>query len=319
MARYLVTGGSGFVGAEIVAALAARGDRVLAFDLRSSARLDRLVAAHDAVDFLPGEIVEWSGIASAMQDFRPDAVIHCAAIVGVGASLDTPMQCMRVNVEGSMNILEAMRLFEVPRMVHMSSEETYGHFQADRIDEEHPQRPLMAYGISKVAVESLARSYAQRYGLQCLNVRACWVYGPGLPRARVPKTLVDAAASGTALHMPAGGDFAVDHTYVDDLVDGTLRVLDHRDHPFDAYHIASGAAPSLREIVAILKELVPGAALSVGPGSIEFAPGMPVWRKGALDIGRAAKVLGYRPRFDIRAGLEASLRAARQDRQGAPA
>lgn len=164
-------------------------------------------------------------------------------------------------------------MFGVRRMVHMSSEETSGHFQADRIDENHPQHPVMTYGISKVAVEQLGRSYAQRYGIECLNVRACWVYGPDLPRARVPNTLVAAAVAGKPLHIQSGADFRVDHTYIDDIVDGTVRVLDHRDHPFDAYHIASGKASSLAEIVAILKELVPGADLSVGPGNMEFVPG----------------------------------------------
>jgi nucleoside-diphosphate-sugar epimerase len=308
MARYLVTGGSGFVGAEIVAALAARGDQVVAFDLRSSARLDGLVANHDGVSFVAGEIVEWAGTAAIMQDFRPDALVHCAAIVGVRASLDTPIQTMRVNVEGSLNVLEAMRLFGVRRMVHMSSEETYGHFQSERVAEDHPQHPLMAYGVSKVAVEQLGRSYAQRYGLECLHVRACWVYGPGLPRARVPNTLIAAAAAGKSLHLKDGADFKVDHTYIDDIVDGTIRVLDHPDHPYDAYHIASGTASSLAEIVDIIRELVPGADLSVGPGTMEFVPGLPVWKKGALDISRAAKVLGYRPRYDIRAGIAATLK-----------
>jgi nucleoside-diphosphate-sugar epimerase len=307
MARYLVTGGSGFVGAEIVATLAVRGDEVAAFDLRPTPRIENLAAAHKNVSFVAGEIAEWPSIASLMQSFRPDAVVHCAAVVGVRASLEAPIQTMRVNVEGSINVMEAMRLFGVRRMVHMSSEETYGHFRSDRIDEDHPQNPVMAYGISKVTVEQLGRSYAQRYGLECLNVRACWVYGPGLPRARVPNTLVAAAASGKPLHLERGADFRVDHTYIDDIVDGTIRVLDHRDHPYDAYHIASGSAVSLAEIVAILKEIVPGAELSVGPGNMEFVPGLPVWRKGALDISRAAEVLGYRPRYDIRAGIAATL------------
>lgn len=307
MGRILVTGGSGFVGAELVAALAARGDEVAAFDLRSSERLEEIIASFPGVAFIPGEIVEWSGLASAIKDLNPDAVIHCAAIVGVRSSLETPIQTMRVNVEGSLNVLEAMRIFGVPRFLHLSSEETYGHFEEDTITEDHPQKPIMAYGISKVAVEQLGRSYAQQYGLECINVRTCWVYGAGLPRARVPKTLIDAAVSGTALHMESGADFRVDHTYIDDLVDGTLLVLDHEKHSHDAYHIATGEAPSLSQIVEIIKELVPGADLSVGPGTIEFAPGIPVWRKGALDISRAKAAIGYRPRFDIRAGLAESI------------
>lgn len=312
MARYLITGGSGFLGAELVAALTARGDQVVALDIRPSRRLDSLVAQYPTASFVQGEIVEWPAVAAAMQSLRPDAVVHCAAVVGVPASLQAPIQTMRVNVEGSLNVLEAMRLFGVRRMVHISSEETYGHFESDVVTEEHPQRPLMAYGISKLAVEHLGRSYAARYGLECINVRTCWVYGPGLPRARVPKILIDAAAAGRPLHLPSGADFAVDHTYVDDLVDGVLRVLDHPEHPFDAYHIASGTAPTLAEVVAAIGDLVPGADLSVGPGSIEFAPGVPAWRKGALDVSRAAAVLGYRPRYDIRAGIAATLRAIRE-------
>jgi UDP-glucose 4-epimerase len=314
MARILVTGGSGFVGAEIVATLATRGDRVIAFDLRSSRRLDTLLALHDNVSFVAGEIVEWPNIAAIVQEFQPEAIVHCAAIVGVRASLDTPLQTMRVNVEGSMNVFEAMRLFGVRRMVHMSSEETYGHFQSERITEDHPQHPLMAYGVSKVTVEQLGRSYAQRYGLECLNVRACWVYGPGLPRARVPNTLIEAAAFNRPLHLPGGADFRVDHTYIDDIVDGTIRVLDHKDHPYDAYHISSGSATSLAEIVTILKELEPQADLSVGAGSLEFVPGLPVWTKGALDISRAGKVLGYKPRYDMRKGVAATLAAFRKNK-----
>jgi nucleoside-diphosphate-sugar epimerase len=314
MARYLVTGGSGFVGAEIVSILAARGDQVVAYDIHSTPRIESLIAEHDGISFVAGEIVEWAGIASTIKDFRPDAVIHCAAIVGVRNSLNMPMQTMRVNVEGSLHVMEAMRLFGVRRLVHMSSEETYGHFQSERITEDHPQHPEMAYGISKVAVEQFGRNYAQRYGIECLNVRACWVYGAGLPRPRVPNTLIAAAAAGKPLHMESGAEFKVDHTYIDDLVDGTIRVLDHPDHPFDAYHIASGTASSLAQIVAILKELVPGAELSVGPGNLEFVPGLPVWKKGALDISRAAKVLDYRPRFDIRAGIAATLDGLRKSK-----
>lgn len=313
MARYLITGGAGFVGAELAAALVARGDEVLAFDLRSSPRLDALMARERKVSLVTGEIVEWPGIASALQQFRPDAVVHCAAIVGVRASLEVPMQTMRVNVEGSLNVLEAMRLFGVRRMIHMSSEETYGDFQSDLITEDHPQNPLMAYGVSKVAVEHLGRSYAQRYGLECLNLRTSWVYGPGLPRPRVPKTLIDAAVAGRPLKMVNGADFRVDHTYIDDLVDGTLLVLDRAEHPFDVYHIASGVAPSLAEIAAIIRDLVPGADLSLGPGTIEFVPGVLAWKKGALDVSRATRTLGYRPRFDIRAGIAATIKAQRSE------
>ena len=311
MSRILVTGGAGFLGCAVVEALAARGDEVLAFDLAPGERLRRVAEAHRGVAVHTAEVTEWARVAQLLQSFRPRAIVHCAAVVGVPASLEAPFRTFQVNVEGSLNLLEGMRLFGIPRIVHLSSEETYGPFQTPKAAETHPQQPLMPYGISKLAVELLARSYAQLYGLECIHLRTSWVYGPGLPRQRIPKILVDAAVQGRPLHLPAGADFAVDHTHVDDLVQGILLTLDKDTHPHDAYNIASGEAPTVRELVEIVKTLVPGAQLSVGPGPYTHPGGAPTVRKGALDITRARTVLGYAPRFDIRAGLAHYVRALR--------
>jgi UDP-glucose 4-epimerase len=307
MARVLVTGASGFIGTALVDALARRGDAVAALDLRSSPRLDALVERHANLAFLQGDVCEWPQLAQAIKAHRPDAVIHLAAIVGVINSLASPLATMRVNVEGSLNVMEAMRLLEVPRLINLSTEEVYGPFTAPRIDESHPCRPRQPYGISKYAVEQLGRDFARNHGMEVVHLRTCWVYGPGLPRPRVPKILIDAAVAGRRLHLAAGGDFRVDHVYIDDLVDGILKALDKPEHAFDVYHIATGEAPSLLEIVAILKELEPAADLAVGPGEYAFADGVEAVRKGALDIARARAELGYTPRHPIRAGLQAYL------------
>ena len=311
MARVMVTGGAGFLGSAIVGALAARGDEVVAFDLVAGDALRRLAEAFPAVSLHMGEITEWPRIAALLRSERPQAIVHCAAIVGVAASVDAPFRTFQVNVEGSLNLMEAMRLFGVRRMVHISSEETYGPFLAPKAAEDHPQRPLMPYGISKLAVEHLGRSYAGLHGIECIHLRTSWVYGPGLPRARIPKTIVEAALQGRPLHLAAGADFAVDHTHVSDVVQGVLLALDKESHPFDAYNIGSGEAPTLREIVEIVNALVPGADLSVAPGEFTHAGGIPVVRKGALDVTRARTVLGYAPRFDIRAGLAHYVEALR--------
>ena len=314
MARILITGGSGFIGAGVARALAARGDEVVVFDIARSRALEGVVREHPGVAFIGGEITEWPAVAAVMKEQRPDAVIHCAAVVGVTNSLASPYATFRVNVEGSLNVLECMRLFGVRRFVHLSSEETYGPFDADVIDETHANRPLAPYGISKYAVEQLSRDYVARYGLECLHVRTCWVYGPGLPRPRVPKILVDAAVAGTRLHLPGGGDFAVDHVYVDDCVDGIIRVLDKPKHTHDVYHIATGEAHSLSSIVAMLKEIVPGADLAAGPGPYRFVDGTEAVRKGALDIARARRELGYAPRYPMKKGLAAYVEATRAGR-----
>jgi UDP-glucose 4-epimerase len=314
MARILITGSAGFIGSGVAKTLAARGDDVIAFDIARTPKLDAVLAEHSNVEFIRGEITEWPQVAAIMQTRKPDAVVHCAAIVGVTNSLASPIGTFRVNVDGSLNVMEAMRLFGVKRMVNLSSEETYGIFEKDRIDETHPNRPLQPYGISKYAVERLSCDYVSLYGLEVLHVRTCWVYGPGLPRPRVPKTLVDAAVAGTKLHLDSGGDYRVDHVYIDDCVDGIIRVLDKPQHRHDVYHIATGEAPSLAEIVAHVKEIVPGADLKIGAGGYRFVDGTEAVRKGALDISRARTELGYQPRYPIKKGLAAYIEATRAGR-----
>src|SRR6185295_11705866 len=225
-----------------------------------------------------------ANVAQAVSVHKPDAVLHCAAIVGVLSSLGSPINVVRVNIEGSLNVFEAMRLGGVRRCIHISSEEAYGAFRADKIDETHPLDPVMPYGICKAAVEQLGRSYRDLHGLEVINLRPSWVYGPGLPRNRIPKNIVDAVIAGRKLHIPAGADTAIDHTYVDDVVSAILAALDHSKHRFDVYNVGSGMAPTVAEIVNIVREVVPGAAISVGPGAYRHGDKIDLVRKGALDV-----------------------------------
>lgn len=309
MSRILVTGGSGFIGAAVSAALAARGDEVWALDMVCGQILEASRARFPNLHYVPGEITEWHHVAQVLRASRADAVVHCAAIVGVIASADAPFAAVRVNIGGALNLLEAMRLCGVQRLINVSTEEVYGHFTQDVITEEHPCAPLMPYGISKFAVEQFARDYRRQHGIESIHLRTCWVYGPGLPRPRPPKTLVDAAVAGRKLHIPSGADFRVDHVYIDDVVSGVLAALDKPQHRFDAYHIASGAAPPMAELIEIVNKLVPGAQLSIGPGPMQFGDRIDVVRKGALDISRARAELGYAPAYDVRAGLRAYVDA----------
>jgi nucleoside-diphosphate-sugar epimerase len=315
--RVFVTGGGGFLGSALARRLVARGDAVVAFD-RSFDLLARDLAPSSQLITVPGDVTDADGLAAALHRHRPDAVIHCAAVVSVLSSIESPLNTVRINIEGAVNLFEAMRSSWVRRAIHISSEETYGEFRAPVVDESHPLDPVMPYGMSKVAVEHLGRFYRDVHGLEVINLRTSWVYGPDLPRDRVPKTLIDAALAGRSLHIPTGGDSAIDHTYVDDFVDGTLAALDCPRHPFDAYNLSSGTAPTLADVVAAVVEIVPGADVSIGPGVYRHGDRIPVPRKGALDLRRARETFGYAPKFDIRAGLRAYA-AAKASRAGAAA
>jgi|SRR5690625_2067835 len=309
--RILVTGASGWLGMKIVGALLERGDAVIATDLHFASGLEALGAKHDSLTLVQGNLAEWAQVMDMFREHNPDAVVHAAAIVGVVAAADIPVQAMRVNIEGSINLFEAMRHHDVKRVVHISTEETYGDFDLDVIDEDYRQRPTSIYGLTKLAAENYGRVYSDRYGLECINIRTCWVYGPDLPRARVPKVFIDAALAGKPYHLDSGGDLAVDQVYIEDTVQGVLLALDKPQHRYDAYHIATGVAPTIEDVASIVRELVPGAQVTTAPGPYYHGGEFLTARKGALDISRARNELGYSPRYDLRKGIAETINAAR--------
>lgn len=305
--KVLVTGGAGFLGVALCKALAARGDIAIAMDIAASPALSRAAADQDRILVRSGDITDMSNIARVFKADHPQAVIHAAAMVGVIASLGSASNVFRVNMEGTINLWEAMSLYDIKRCIHISSEETYGHFQTDRVNEDHPLNPLYAYGVTKVAIEHLGKTYAITHGIENINLRTSWVYGPEFPRMRIPRDVLEAACAGKSLHLSSGADSKIDHTYLDDFVQGVMLALDHAEHPFDVYHIASDSCPTVGEMFTMVRELVPGADVSVGPGTYKHAGTVDIPRKGALDCSRAREVFGYRPQFDLMAGLAANL------------
>ncbi|MBA3448011.1 MAG: NAD(P)-dependent oxidoreductase [Pseudaminobacter sp.] len=313
MDAVLVTGAGGFLGRAITVALLERGDGVIAFEVGDCSSLAKLSERWPGLAVIRGDICDADVVDALFAAHKPRAVVHCAAIVGVLASLRSPRQLFRVNIEGSINLFEALAKHGAGRIVHISSEEIYGAFQAGTVDEDHPQEPLHAYGISKAAVEHLGRSYRETHGLECINIRTSWVYGPNFPRDRVPLNMIRAVARRQALHVPDGAHDRIDHTYLDDAVNGILGALDCKRHTHDAYHVASASSPSIAEIATVLAELDPLApAIIVGSGPYRHGGTVEMPRKGALDCNRAAAAFGYVPRFDIRAGVAATLEAERR-------
>lgn len=316
--KILVTGACGWLGRAIVATLLARGDTVIATDLMVSPTIAAL-ATHDArLTPIAADLGEWHQIVRLFEAHRPDAVIHAAAIVGVVQAAEIPLMALRVNVEGALNLFEAMRLNGVKRVVHISTEETYGDFLSPVIDEDHPQKPLSIYGLTKLAAEHYGRVYSRDHGLDCINIRTCWVYGPYLPRLRMPRTFVEAALRGEPFHQTDGGNLAVDQVYIDDTVAGTLLALDKTKHAYDAYNIATGVAPTIRDTAEAVNRAIPGAQITVGDSGPYRHGGIVLSAvKGALDISRARRELGYEPRYDLQRGIEATIAATRARISGA--
>jgi nucleoside-diphosphate-sugar epimerase len=168
----LVTGGAGFLGRSLVRRLADRGEAVVSFD--------RTLTGDGSATEVAGDITDGAVLEGLLREHAVSEVNHDAAIVGVTASVAGLADSVRVNVDGSVALFEAVtRVGGVRRVVNLSSEEVYGHFTADPISEDAPGTPVSPYGITEYAVERLGGYYAEQHALPYVAARLCWVYGPG--------------------------------------------------------------------------------------------------------------------------------------------
>ncbi|MGA2961933.1 MAG: NAD(P)-dependent oxidoreductase [Candidatus Korobacteraceae bacterium] len=298
--RILITGGRGFLGVYLTRELLKAGHKVILFDVPQAGEQ----APVEGAEVITADICDYNAVLSAVTESRPDVIVHAAAIVGGVLSMTQPAITVKVNLEGTIHILEAMRARAVPRAFLISSEEVYGSFDYDPVDEGHPLRPCTPYGITKAAAERYADYYRARYGVQMFHARTSWVYGAGMPRLMRFETqlILDALKTGEAF-APCGADHRIDYTHVDDFADGLKRLIEAPRLNYHAYNLATGRALRLDDLASVLASYIPGSRISVGKGLLEFAPGFPAPIKGALNIGRIRQEVGYEPRVPVEAGM----------------
>jgi nucleoside-diphosphate-sugar epimerase len=298
--RILITGGRGFLGVYLTRKLMQAGHRVILFDVPQPGEHDLPAAA----EVITADICDYNAVLSAVSESRPDVIVHAAAIVGGVLSMTQPAITVRVNIEGTVHVLEAMRASAVPRAFLISSEEVYGSFDSDPATEEHPLHPSTPYGITKAAAERYANYYRARYGTQMIHARTSWVYGAGMPRLMrfETKLILDALKTGEA-SSHCGADHRIDYTHVDDFVDGLKLLIEAPRLNYPAYNLATGRAIRLDQLGTLLASYIPGSRITVGKGLLEFAPGFPAPVKGALSIERIRQEVGYQPRVSVEAGM----------------
>lgn len=300
----LITGGAGFLGAHLARALARRGDRVVAYDNFLSGVPESLKDLHDNVKLVHGDILDVTYLIRTMIAEKVNKIIHTAALVSFAPSIEKPAFTAKINIEGTVNVLEASRILGVERVLDISSEEVYGTFQYEPADEDHPLSPTMPYAITKVTAENYEKFFHKFFGLDIIIIRTSWVYGVGLPRPRPPKIFIENSLKGIPTTLECGADHRIDHTYIDDFVQGTLLAFDVKTPQHRVFNIASGESHTYREMIRMIQKIIPGSNITVGPGLIKQAENFDAPQKGALDIKRANEELGYQPKFGLFEGLK---------------
>jgi len=237
--RILVTGAAGFIGMHLAVRLLERGDKVAGLDNLNDyydvslkeARLARLQAYAD-FRFYKTELADRASVAKLFGDFRPDAVVNLAAQAGVRYSLQNPHAYVDSNLVGFVNILEGCRNLGVKHLVFASSSSVYGaNTKMPFSVNDKTDQPISLYGATKKANELMAYSYSHLYGLPTTGLRFFTVYGPwGRPDMALFK-FTKAILEGQPIDVFNYGQMRRDFTYIDDIVEGVVRVLDNVPRP----------------------------------------------------------------------------------------
>jgi nucleoside-diphosphate-sugar epimerase len=311
--HYLVTGGTGFLGSNVVRALVERGDRVRVLDNQFRGSLDKLGRdVLDRVELVEGDIRDRDAVRRAVEGV--DVVCHMAFINGTRYFYEIPETVLEVGLKGSLHTLEAAIECGVREYVYASSSEVYQTPPSVPTAEDVPAsipdvlNPRYSYGGGKLIGEILAFNYGRKHFDRTVVFRPHNVYGPDMGFEHVvPEFVVRLrhaalAAPGRCLDFPIQGDGSETRAfnYVGDFVRGLLAVLDHGQDR-TVYHIGTDEEVSIRELAETVAELM-GVAIRLVP-SPRRAGGTP---RRCPDIGRL-RALGYEPRFDLRAGLSQTI------------
>ena len=310
--RVLLTGGAGFIGSHVAEALLRRGVELTIVDNLDSFyspawKMSNLreIRRTGKYKFVNQDIRFASGMRGVIARARPEAVIHLAARAGVRPSIEQPLLYERVNIGGTVNLLELCRQYQVGKFIFGSSSSVYGMTSKTPFSENQPElRTVSPYGATKLAGEMLGYTYAHLYGFPVLCLRFFTVYGPRQrPDLAIHKftALIEA---GKPLPIFGDGTTGRDYTYVDDIVSGVMAALEYEPPrvagvPFEVFNLGNSHPVTLAELVRLLEEATGRKALkdqkALQPGDVLIT-----W----ADISKSSRILGYHPATRLEEGLK---------------
>jgi|SRR5665213_1649636 len=303
--KVLITGGMGVIGAETTRKFVREGHRPVVY---ARHRDDRLVGdIIDKIDFEAGDIGDMPRLLEVIKRQRVSHIVHAAAFVGA-VSAANPALSIQVNVMGTVNVLEAARLFDVQRLVFTSAKGIYGPLRGDYgpphykpIPEDMPKDPQRIYDSAKLMGEQTVLYYANNFGIDAAIVRFATTYGPGKTarhgKMGVTGQIVENPFNSLPFHHPYGSEAKDDFIYNKDSALGIYLATIAEKIPGRIYNIGSGVGLTLNDFAAVIRKRIPGADIQIGPGD-NFL-GMPYPPHGIYDVSRARNELGFKPEYDL--------------------
>jgi len=287
MKKVCLIGGNGFVGTCLIEKLVKRGHQVYTYVEKQPSQ------SVEGCTYFTGDLSESGTLARIMKGKKFDCVIHNAAISHPGMCKDNPHKLYHVNVVGTLNVLEAAALADVPKVVYISSGAVYGNVRMETVREDSLLCPISPYGASKVAGEAIVKNY----GLDTISLRLSCVYGPGRVTPEPIKNLLTDAIKSEKIEWATGMDQNYDYVYIEDCVEGILQASLADSHHYDVYNIGGGEEVTFQRIVNCLRQTDVSLPISIGGGTLGYD------NHGPFCLDRMEKDFGWTPKITIEEGI----------------
>ena len=304
--NFLVTGGAGFIGSHVCERLLLAGHSVWTLDdlntfysqVIKERNLNEIKALGKPFHFIHGDICNGAALKALFQDVRFDQVIHLAARAGVRPSLEEPELFAKVNVGGTVNILEAARTHGVKKIIIASSSSVYGVNQKVPFAESDPVfSAISPYAATKLACESLGHVYHHVYGMDVTMLRFFTVYGPRQRPDLAIHKFAHLINSGKPIPVFGDGSTARDYTYIDDILEGVMACTE-KNFGYEIFNLGESQTVKLSRLIELLEQaLGKKAVIQRMP---EQAGDVPLT---CADITKSGRMLGYAPKVKIDEGI----------------
>jgi nucleoside-diphosphate-sugar epimerase len=301
----LVTGGAGFIGSHIAAALIARGARVRIIDDLSTGHRENVAEIGGDVDFIQASLTDQKAVGRALQDV--ELVFHEAAIPSVPRSVAAPTETHEASVNATFSLLLAARDKKVRRLVYAASSSAYGDQPELPKREDMRPDPLSPYAVAKLVGEYYCQVFSRVYGLETVSLRYFNVFGPrqdpGSQYSGVISRFMDALLNGKPAVIYGDGEQSRDFTYISNVVDANLRAAESGTAVGKVINIANGERVTINEVFEMVKKLTGRPDVQA-----EYAPSRTGDVRDSLaDLNLARSLLGYSPQVGLEEGLRLTI------------
>lgn len=303
----LITGGAGFIGSTLADKLIQENNKIFVidnfndyYDIKIKESNVKNNLAKPNYKLYKADICDRKVVSDIFEQNNIDVVVHIAARAGVRPSLENPLEYVRSNIEGTINILENMRKFNCKKIVFASSSSVYGNCAADKFSEDlKVTEPISPYAATKSSCEQFLYTYSKLYGINVICLRFFTVYGPKQRPDLAIRKFAELIEQDKPIPVYGDGTTMRDYTYIDDIVGGICSAINYNKTPYEIINLGGGSPVTLNQMIATIEKVLGKQAkierLPMQAGDVN---------KTVSDITKAKKILGYSPKTSFEEGIK---------------